>query len=434
MNEESRRTPLWVHTQSPGSPSILRRLNAGLVLRTARANGPMSRADLARQTGLSKPTVNQAVEFLLSAGYLEEAPPDLAAQALRPGRRGRPVQFRLQSGCVLGIDVGAHQVRTVAADFSGHVLGRQQVRVDGSTGRPSAGRVLELIHQTALDALREAGMAQYDVKAVGVGTPGVVDPSTREVTLAQRIDGWEGVRLEDALRLWFDCQIRVENDVNLALLAEQWLGAAKDVSNVVYINLGVGIGAGIVIDGRLYHGARGAAGEVGYLPLTDSLETGAPSTRPGAFEQAAGGSAIARRGRAAAQAPDGALLRRLAGDDLEAIDARLVFEAAQRGDPAAMAIVEDVVHIIARGVAAISSVLNPAVVVVGGGLSNAGQTLVEAISAQVEQLIPFPPTVVVSSLGDQAVPLGAVRLALQVALHAAVEKDLQALFFSDGVS
>jgi predicted NBD/HSP70 family sugar kinase len=276
-------------------------------------------------------------------------------------------------------------------------------------------------------------MSQHDLKAIGIGTPGVVDPATQAVKMAARIDGWEGIRLEQALRPWFECQIRVDNDVNLALLGEQWLGAAKDASNVVFVNLGIGIGAAIVIDGRLYHGAHGAAGEVGYLPLPDPLQMGAPATRVGALEQAAGGLAIARRGRAAAQRPDGALLRRLAGDDVDAIDARLVFEAARRGDPAATSIVDDVVRTLARGVAAICAVLNPTLVVVGGGLSNAGDLLVQAIGSQLEQLVPFAPTVVVSSLGDQAVPLGAVRLALGAALHA-VEQEFLALSVRDGVS
>jgi predicted NBD/HSP70 family sugar kinase len=433
MNSGNPEIPLWVHGNSPASPSILRRLSASLVLRMARANGPMSRADLARQTGLSKPTVNQAVEFLLNAGYLEETPLDLPARALRPGRRGRPVQFRLQSGCVLGIDVGAHHVRLVAADLNGQILGRRQVRTDESGGRPRAGRVLELVHQTALDVLDETGMSPYDVKAIGVGTPGVVDPTTCEVTLAPQIDGWDGIRLEEAIRPWFDCQIRVDNDANVALLGEQWLGAARGISDVVYVNLAVGIGAGVLIDGRLYRGARGAAGEVGYLPLMDTIETGAPVARLGGFEQAVGAVAIARRGQEAAQGPDGALLRRLAGGDLDAIDAGLVLDAAQRGDPAAISIVEDVVRILARGVAAISSVLNPATVVVGGGLANGGASLVEGISAQLEPLTPFPPNIVLSSLGDQAVPLGAVRLALHLVIHA-VDQDFLALFVNDRVS
>jgi len=368
-------------TNSPGSQAVLRRLNAGLVLRTAREKGALSRADIARQTGLSKPTVTQAVEFLVGAGYLEETRPN---PAVRPGRRGRPVQVRQQLGCVLGIDIGADNVLSVVANLSGQTLGSARRRV-GARGHPDAQRVLDLIGETARSALSEAAMTSSDVKAIGVGTPGVVDPATGRVTLAAKILGWDTIRVADALRDWFQCRSHVDNEVNLAVLAEQWQGAAEGIGNAVYVNLGMGIGAGILIDGKLYRGAHGAAGEIGYLPFSVAPANAMPSNRLGPFEQAAAGGAFARGGR--------------------------------------QLVIDEAVGMLARRIAAISAVLDPAIVIVGSGLSNAGTALVEPITAHLQRLVPFPPRVVASSLGDHAVALGAVRLALH-----AIDDDLFASF------
>src|SRR5438874_6252483 len=163
-----------------GSPGLLRRLNSAAVLHAVREDGPVSRADIARVTGLSKPTVNAAVEILLEQGYVNERDDELASPP-RPGRRPRLLRFASGLGHVLGIDIGANKVLVLVADLAGQVLATERRKSD-----PEA--VLELVEEAAAAALEAAGVT--NLKSVGVGTPGVVDPVSGRVTLAPQLAGW----------------------------------------------------------------------------------------------------------------------------------------------------------------------------------------------------------------------------------------------------
>ena len=202
----------------------------------------------------------------------------------------------------------------------------------------------------------------------------------------------------------------VENEVHLSVIGERWRGAAQGIDDAVYVQLGVGIGAGILIGGEVYRGAGGAAGELGSLPFPPEEE--APAGL-GAFERAAGGDAYARLGRRAAAGRRGGRLMELAGGDPASIDAELVFRAAGEGDAAALEVVEEVVARTSRGIGAVITILNPATVIIGGGVSRAGDLLLEPLERHLRALVPFPSRLVLSSLGDEAVALGAIRRAIE---------------------
>lgn len=392
-----------------GSPRLLRRLNSAAVLRAIRAHGPISRAELARATGLSKPTVRDVVELLLREGYVVESPADGGTGPRRPGPRARLLTFNGGLGHVLGVDIGANKVLALVADLNGRVEAAERRRT-GPRERRDPEAMLALVAAAARQALLAAGAEPTEVKAVGVGTPGVVDPVSGRVTLAPQLGGWEGIRLAARLGDLFPCPVLVDNEVRLSLLAERWQGAAQGVDHALLVQIGVGIGGGALIAGEVYRGAAGAAGEIGYLPL---FADEGPRRGLGPFEHAAGGTAFARLGRRAVERGEGALLLELAGGDPEAVDAEVVFAAAARGDRAAAEIVEELLERLARGIAAAVVVLNPAVLIVGGGLSRAGDRLLRPLERRLRELCPVPPQVVLSSLGDEAVALGAVRLALQ---------------------
>ena len=144
-----------------------------------------------------------------------------------------------------------------------------------------------------------AGVDRSSLQAVGVGTPGVVDPVSGRVTLAPQLGGWEGIRLASRLEPAFPCSVLVDNEVHLSVLAERWRGSAQGIDDALYVQIGVGIGGGVLIGGDLYRGAGGAAGEIGYLPIFDD---DAERDGLGPFEHAAGGTAFARLGRRAAAA------------------------------------------------------------------------------------------------------------------------------------
>jgi predicted NBD/HSP70 family sugar kinase len=392
-----------------GSPQLLRRLNSAHVLRTIRARGPISRAELAKAIGLSKPTVNEVVEALLAEGIVLESQENGSDRPTRPGRRARLLRFRADRGNVLGIDIGANKLLVFVADLNGDVLASER-RPVRARERNDATALLKHVLATATDALAAARTKRSTLQAVGVGTPGVVDPVSGRLALAPQLGGWEGLPLARRMQRSFPCPVLVENEVHLSVLAERWRGAAQGIDDALVVQVGYGIGGGLLVGGRLYRGANGAAGEIGYLPFAEDW---APREGLGPFEHAAGGSAYARHGHRAAGARGGARLLELAGGDADAIDAETVFAAAAEGDPAAVEIVDTLVARLARGVASASVVLDPRTVIVGGGLSRAGATLLQPLVRHLEELVPLPPQVVLSDLGEEAVALGAVRLAVQ---------------------
>ena len=412
------------HRMPAGSPRLLRRINSAAVLRAIRAGAPISRSELARATGLSKPTVNGAVELLLESGYLTERVAAVDDRTRRPGPRARLLSFRGDSGHVLGIDIGANKVLAVVADLTGEVLGTVR-RLTGARERQTANAILDLVGAATDDALATAGVDRSTLRAVGVGTPGVVDPVSGRVTLAPQLGGWEGIRLASRLQPAFPCSVLVDNEVHLSVLGERWRGSAQGIDDALYVQVGVGIGGGVLIGGDVYRGAGGAAGEIGYLPIFDDAG-GRDGLGP--FEHAAGGTAFARLGRRAAAAGESPALLELAGGDLDAIDAEVVFAAAARSDEAAKRIVDELLQRLARGIASAVTILNPSTVIVGGGVSRAGERLREPLERLIADLVPVPPRVVLSSLGDESVALGAARLALQ-----AVEERLFNVAASEAV-
>src|SRR4051794_19265328 len=278
-------------------------MNSALILDVIRCQGPLSRADIARASGLSKPTVNEVVELLLAGPYVEEAEAGAAGAAgagerpRRPGPRGRLLRFPADVAHVLGIDVGAAKLVVNVADLSGRVVAseRRAVRARAHTGHAA---LLREVRGAARAALGRAGIAAGGLRAAGVGTPGVVAPDTGRITLAPQLEGWEGLALGGELERDIGCPVAVDNETNLSVLAEAEHGVARGVGDVLYVQAGVGIGAAMLVGGELVRGSHGAAGEIGYL-LGDE-EPEAPEFGAGRFEWAAGGRAYARLGAHAA--------------------------------------------------------------------------------------------------------------------------------------
>jgi len=392
-----------------GSPQLLRQLNSAHVLRAIRTHGPISRAELAKTIGLSKPTVNEVVEGLLGKGTVLESEANGAERPLRPGRPARLLRFRADFGHVLGIDIGANKLLVVVADLNGDVIASERRPVRARERADAAG-LLKQVQAAATNALAAARTRRSLLQAVGVGTPGVVDPATGRLSLAPQLGGWENLPLGRRLQRSFPCPVFVENEVHLSVLAERWRGAAQGIDDALFVQAGYGIGGGLLVGGRLYRGANGAAGEIGYLPFTDDSP---PRDGLGPFEHAAGGSAYARHGRRAGAASGGRRLLELAGGDLDAIDAEIVFAAAAESDGAALRILDTLIKRLARGIAAAAIVVDPRTVIVGGGLSRAGEMLLLRLERELAELMPIAPRVVLSDLGEEAVALGAVRLAVQ---------------------
>jgi predicted NBD/HSP70 family sugar kinase len=388
-----------------GGPPLLRQINSAHVLAALRGTEPLSLSDLAGRTGLSRPTVGQVVEQLHAAGLLAYVAPGHDGH-VRSGRPARLVRFRSEAAYVVGIDIGRHKAHVMVADLGGNVVARHSRPTSSAN---SSKDLLGALRMAARKALADAGIGRGDVVSVAAGTPGLVDWPRGAVVLAPGLPGWK-IELARELRRSFRCPVQVENDANLAALAERRYGLARDAHTVVFILWGERVGAGVLIGDEVHRGAANAAGEIGFLALEPGDTAEPDALGRGPFERMVVADAIIEAGRDAAGRHGGELAGLLASPGRSGAEA--VFAAAARGDLAAVEAVDTIAARFARGLAPVLLVLDPDLVVIGAGLSRAGAALLEAIERSVRPLTLVPPKLGLSQLGDEAVTLGAVELAL----------------------
>ncbi len=371
-------------------PPLLKDLNERTVFDAIRDGAPISRAEISRRAGISKPTVSLALQALLAAGLVREA-------AHEPGGPSYGAVFFepvAEAALVLAFDVGARFLRGALCDLNGAVRAREDVELE----RAGAGHALADIPGLRRSLLAATGLPDELVHNAVVGVPGVVSTSNQRIDLATNVPGLEGTDFGAELRRSLGLPVTIENDINLAALGERSAGVARDVDTFVFISVGTGLGAGLVLGGELHRGHNGAAGELDYA-LGD--------LGPGVDPCASAVSAIAER--------------LVAGGSRETTlappyDARDVFAAARLGDPLARDVVAETVRRIAVHVAPIAGVADVELVVLGGGIGSNGDLLLEPIRALLREWLPFPPRVEVSSLGEAAVLTGALSVGRRVAV------------------
>jgi predicted NBD/HSP70 family sugar kinase len=378
----------------PATPALLRELNERTVLEVIRASAPISRADVARTAGLSKPTVSLSLESLLAAGLVRE----VGVSSGHPGRGARLFEPAADAGFALGIDIGARFVRGAIADLAGTVRARRDVPLP----RPHLAAALTVAAGLRRDLERDAG-AVGAVVAATVGVPAAVPPG-RGTTWLGALDGLEDVDVAALVHDRLSIDASVENDVNLAAVGELRHGLGRDVRDFVFLSVGSGLGAGIVLGGELHRGFRGAAGEVDLVPFRST----APGTAADEIDPSRDGLApLVARSVAGA---------RDAGSLDPTSDVREVFVAARAGETLAGQIVAEEARRIALYVAAIVAVVDPELVVLGGGIGSNADLLLDPVRAVLASLVPRPPRVETSTLGSDAVLAGALVVARRVAL------------------
>jgi len=356
---------------SAARPQLIRAMNAQFLLGHIRDQGPCSRADLARLSGLSKPTVSLALAAVEQAGLIREA----GQRVGRPGRSALLYEIRPEAGFVLGLDVGAQYVRGAIADLAGEIRAGASARSHASSGRS---RVDELV-SLAGGLCAQAGLTLSDVTQTVIGSPGVYDPRRNAMALTGELPGWDRPAVLARLREAFGPSLKIENDVDAAALAERAHGHGREVDSFAFVSVGTGIGMGLVLDGQLVRGAHGVAGEIAYMPMTGGYGTDpSDAQRRGALEAAASAPAVVR--------------------------------AARR----ASAVVADEALLVARLLCAVVTVIDPALIVLGGGIGQAPGFAAE-VTRELRMMAPVMPEVRVSALGTEAVVDGCVAAGADLA-------------------
>jgi predicted NBD/HSP70 family sugar kinase len=390
----------------PWNRVVLRSFNERTLLDALRAAGAASRAELARTTGLSKPTVSSALANLEQSGLVRQT-----GETVQQGRGRSAVLYEADptAGYVLGLDIGRGWIRAAVADLDGTIVCRRDRR---NTAR-GAGATVHRAAELARAAVTEAGVDAGRLIQAVVGSPGVIDPASHRVRLAPNLPGWSGSGVFEQIRDELGVPVEVVNDANLAALGEYAFGAGRGCRLFVYLMVGTGAGCGIVADGKLFRGSTGAAGEVGYLPmhplpLADEAAQGAgpahaadPASRRGELEDAVAADAVVRLGRS------------FGLDDVAS--AKDVFQAARRGEAAAQAAVDHEGARLGHVVAALAAVLDPELVVLGGGVGRNTDLLVGPLEKALRGLSPLRPRIEPSALGEDVVLLGAIATAVGVA-------------------
>ncbi|MFF6953504.1 ROK family protein [Streptomyces iakyrus] len=385
---------------TPGTPRVLRAMNDRAALDLLLEHGPLSRTRIGKLTGLSKPTASQLLSRLEAAGLV------LATGTTegRPGPSAQLYEVNPAAGHAAGLDVTPQRILAAVADITGRTVGRFELPTPGRrTGTPVVQQVTD-----ALDgALKAAGLARDDVHRLVIGTPGAFDPTTGRLRYASHLPGWHSPTLLEELAAALPMPFEYENDVNLVALAEQRLGAARGHADFVLLWNEEGLGAALVLGGRLHRGWTGGAGEVGFLPVPGTpLVRQVTKANSGGYQELAGSQAVPR------------LARELGIEDIpqgpyaEAA-AELMARAAETGDEPHRELLRTYATRLATGLASLVSVLDPELVVLSGAsLTSGGEQLRALVQTELEELAASRPRLVVGDVREHPVLRGALESAL----------------------
>jgi glucokinase-like ROK family protein len=396
---------------------LVRQMNRTAILQLIRAKGPISRVSLARLAKLTPATAFSIVEELVGLDLVQES--GIGASA--GGRRPMLFEFNPQAYAAVGVDLRANRLIAMATDLAAHPLAKtvQPYRgeIDGVEGA-------HLISQVAHDVIRSSGISPEKLVGLGISVPALIDLDGGAIVKAVNL-GWEQVPLRELLDKRLAMPIHIV-DVSLALtVGEAYFGAGRGVQNLICVNVGSGVGSGIIVGGRIYRGADGVAGEIGHM----TVDQDGPQCRCGNYgclERLAASPAIVER--AAKGLKQGALsaIRDLVGGRLEDITVQVVVEAAKSGDEFARGILAETGRYLGVGIASVVNMLNPEMVIIGGGVPQAaGELLLEplrqAVKLRAFEVHARRVHIVSSALGIEASAIGAAAWATMQAGFLAAE-------------
>ncbi|MGP3923038.1 ROK family transcriptional regulator [Streptomyces sp. 8N616] len=407
---------------TPGTPRVLRAMNDRAALDLLLEHGPLSRSRIGKLTGLSKPTASQLLARLESAGLVVAT----GTSEGRPGPNAQLYAVNPAAAHVAALDVTPDRILTAVADITGRTVGSYELITPGRHARGAVRQVVE-----ALDgAVKVAGLTRADLHRIVIGTPGAFDPSTGRLRYASHLPGWHSATLLDDLAAALPMPLEYDNDVNLAAVAEQRLGAARGHDDFVLFWNEEGLGAAIVIGGRLHRGWTGGAGEVGFLPVPGTpLVRQVAKANSGGFQELAGAQAvrvIARElGLDVPEGPHKEVAAELLSRAAEAAKAATTAEVTAPAEAAEVAgqwpqdpgrereLLQRFATGLATGLASLVAVLDPELIVLSGGVIAAGgEPLRELVQAELAELAVPRPHLVLGDVQEHPVLCGALQSAL----------------------
>jgi len=367
---------------------IARQFSQRAVMEAIIQCGPISRASISRQTGLSKQTVSEVMRELEADGWVQES----GRTCGHIGRTAVNYELVPDAAYIISVDLGGTKVRVAVSDLAYHIS-TEEIAPTAEAGGQA---VIDQIAALCARAIERKHIARERVRLAVVGVPGAPDRATGRVMLAPNIPGFDAMDVTTALETALGLDVIVENDVNLAVVGESWLGEGQGIDDLAYVAVGTGIGSGLILGGQLVRGARHAAGELGFLPFgADPFDP--ESLRIGAFERVAASIGIKRAYQSLSA---------------EAVSVPVIFERATAGDVHAVEVLDELAKYIARGIGAIAAITNPQKVVIGGSIGMRPE-LVARIRRFLPLCFPYPIEISASSLGAWAAMIGGTAVGLE---------------------
>jgi glucokinase len=369
----------------------MRSVNRSAVLDYIRRNSPAARSMMAHDLKLSLPTVMRIADELIEKGWVRPT----GVKEWSGSRRRDLLEYHKDGHAVIGVDLGGTKMFGALANIGGDILSELTINGHGTSDEESYAMLEEIVAKLCATP-RPRGQK---IRGIAVGAPGVTRSHAGIVEWAPSLN-WREYPLKEKLERQFRLPCVVDNDVNLAALGEQWFGAGDGANNIVLIALGTGVGAGLIIDGVLYRGHTESAGEVGLL-ISNRGELDRQYDKFGALESIISGTGIAERARTC-------LAGSLSEERLAQITAQEVFDAYRRGEAWSHAVVDETVDYLSIAIVNISTLLDPELIILGGGVSESADVLLPRVQARIQNVLPKTPGIKVSTLGRRAAVMGAI--------------------------
>jgi len=388
-----------------GRPSLLRQTNSRVLLKFLRNIGPCSKADLVRASGLSAPTVTNVVAHLLSAGLIEP----IGEGESTGGRRPDLLRFRAERGCVAGVEIDKDFLRFLLVDLNGHALGDAEVVLSWDASTPQD--VCSQIAKNIRKLLRKFKKTPDQLLGVAVGVPAIVNVNDGVVVSLSVLKDWNMVPLGPMLNKELNCHVTIENDTNLAAQGEYYCGAARGEKSFIFIAIGEGVGAGIFLDGSIYHGSQWSAGEIGYLRVPHIPRQHPTINEFGKLEKVLGGSGILKSWHTGDKATQG---------QPKIERAIQVFDLAAEGNARAKQILMQRAAILSDIVLNLALILNPSIILLGGEVG-CHRSLLQNAKAMLAGSDFAVTRLELGALGSSAALWGAISIALSSTVLVPIE-------------